>query len=73
MNKNNSLSDPIPHCAQCGKNLSIIKQDELIVEGDDQFCRQSCLDLFIWQRKSSGKGKWSKTRSPFVSLKKVLT
>ena len=61
------------HCTHCGKNLSIIRQNNLVVDGDSVFCSQSCSDLFAQKQQSPRKGRWSKTRSPFVALKKVVT
>jgi len=73
MHEKNIASNEVPHCSHCGKNLSLIREKHHVVDGDTVFCCQSCQELYAMNHKSSRKGKWSKTRSPFVDLKKVLT
>ena len=73
MNQVVKTSDDVTHCSHCGKNLSITRRKNQVVDGESVFCCQSCGDLFAWNQETSKKGKWSKTRSPFVALKKVLT
>jgi len=73
MSKEKVASQNVTHCSHCGKNLGIIKQKNLVVEGQNIFCCRACGDLHAESLKSSRKGRWSRSRSPFVDLKKVLT